>query len=272
VHDVNLDETYPLLSKYFFKRLICEITRRPVFSRAKTFITPTNVIKKELSIFLNKNRKKHVLAIYEGVSDEFRSLKKFNKNKSFILGMGDFAERKNIKKTLTAYSLLPDKIKQNTSIVIVVSTKGPASKFRDFAKKLGISANAKIVIHPSNSKLVKLFNEAKCFVYPSLYEGFGLPLVEAMACGCPLITSNYGAMKEVAGKAGLLINPSSALNISRAMQKIILSKRVFNTLKKKSLARSKKFNWDTAARETLAAYEKCLRMKNTNFTIKKVRK
>jgi len=93
-------------------------------------------------------------------------------------------------------------------------------------------------------------------VYPSLFEGFGLPLLESLQCGTPVITSNTSSLPEVAGDAGLLVDPTSVESITGAIEKFLTDKELEQQLRGKAAAQAKKFSWKTAAKETLAVYAK----------------
>jgi glycosyltransferase involved in cell wall biosynthesis len=92
---------------------------------------------------------------------------------------------------------------------------------------------------------------ARVFVYPSLYEGFGLPVLEAMACGAPVITSNVSSMREVAGEAAVLVDPVKVEALARSIDEVALSDSTHERLCRASLVRAKKFTWERTARETL---------------------
>ena len=106
--------------------------------------------------------------------------------------------------------------------------------------------------------LVYFYNLAEVFLFPSLYEGFGLPVLEAMACGCPVITSNISALPEVVGDAAILVNPYSVEEISTAMEKVLTNKTLRLELAEKGLKRAREFSWKKNARETLELYKKVL--------------
>jgi len=107
----------------------------------------------------------------------------------------------------------------------------------------------------SNNELSALYSGAFCLVYPSLYEGFGQPILEAFICGCPVVTANVSSMPEVAGKAAVLVNPRSVKDIARGIKEAIEKKE---RLIKAGLNRAKQFSWEKAARETLEVYEEAL--------------
>ena len=107
----------------------------------------------------------------------------------------------------------------------------------------------------SEEDKIALYSGAVCFVFPSLYEGFGLPILEAMKCGCPVLTSNISSMPEVAGHAGLLVDPLDVEEITRGLGEIINNQEKREDLINKGFTQVKKFSWEKTAKETLKAYE-----------------
>ena len=110
-----------------------------------------------------------------------------------------------------------------------------------------------------DNELEWMYLNASLFVFPSLSEGFGLPILEAMSCGVPVITSNYGAMAEVAGNAALLVNPYNIDEIAEAMYKVLTDQKLKEDLIKKGLERAKQFSWEKTAKETLEVYKEVYR-------------
>ncbi|MCM8764174.1 MAG: glycosyltransferase family 4 protein, partial [Candidatus Omnitrophica bacterium] len=103
-------------------------------------------------------------------------------------------------------------------------------------------------------QLACLYNGAEAFVFPSLYEGFGLPVLEAMACGCPVITSNVSALPEVAGNAAILVNPYSIEQLVEAMEKVLQNFYTRERMRMEGLKRAKDFSWEKSARQMIEVY------------------
>ncbi len=109
-----------------------------------------------------------------------------------------------------------------------------------------------------DADLPALYNGADLFCFPSLYEGFGLPVLEAMACGTPVVTSNTTSLPEVAGEAALLVDPYDVEDIAAAMQRVLTEPDLAHDLRERGLARAGQFSWEKTARETIAVYERVL--------------
>ena len=110
----------------------------------------------------------------------------------------------------------------------------------------------------SNSQLVKLYQNATVSAYPSLYEGFGLPVLEAMACGCPTVTSRTTSLPEVAGDACILVDPESVVSIADGLKQVLDDADLRHNLMQKGLRQAQRFTWEKTARDTLSVYHKLL--------------
>lgn len=257
VHDYDLAFTFPLLTDPL-KRINNEFLRYFTFKNSRIFITNTLAIKQEIKKYIGKTK---VFTIYEGVSKEFRRISKLYNNENYILTMADFAPRKNGFKTIKAFSKLNFKYHPKIQLKIVTTDEVAKNKFKKLIYKLGLKNRVDILENVSTQKLVSLYNNAKVFVYVSLYEGFGLPILEAMSCGCPVITSNRGAMKEVAKDAALLVNPELVDEVALAMSTTLENDSIRKILINKGLKRAKKFTWDQTAKETLNVYKYLYKMR-----------
>lgn len=167
----------------------------------------------------------------------------------YVLALGSLEPRKNISRLLQAWAqILPD-IPQKTWLVIAGGA-GQTSVFRS----VDYSQSPERVIwagHVPDEDLPGLYAGALLFVYPSMYEGFGLPALESMACGCPVICSNTGALPEVCGDAAMFINPLSSHELARALRQLITSRSSQEQLKLSGIQQSKKFYWQKTAQQTL---------------------
>lgn len=254
-HDLAPSSSYPRWHedlKYLILRNWNIFVRGIILRKTKAIIAVSNSIRKE-SVKIAK-RSTPVFVIRHGVSKAFEVLKEYDK-KNFFLAMTDFSPRKNILRILEAHSLFLKKTDSKIHLKIIISTSYPKKNLLTSLKQLHTDKYVDILEDVSSKTLVRLYNQASCLLYPSLYEGFGLPILEAMASGCPVITSNYGAMKEVAGDAAFLVNPKSVSEISKAMEKIVKNKKLAAGLKLKGLKRAKSFSWEKTARKTLKVYE-----------------
>jgi len=264
VHDLNLDTIYPTFRniRYLTKYLYSKIVRHNVFKNSDKFITVSKSTMHELSGYVDRNRLKgNSRVVYEAPSDIFSTLKKNKQKERYFLCIGDFSPRKNIEIVFKAFSVLPSSLNEY-KLSIIVSTKEEAIRFKSFANKYSLSKRTKIYTSPPDTKVVKLYRFATAFLYTSLYEGFGLPILEAMACGCPVITSNYGAMKEIAGEAAVLVNPRSTQMISGAMYKIMKGRAVTQkALIENGYKRTEKFSWKETAKLTINTYKSVYNVK-----------
>ena len=127
------------------------------------------------------------------------------------------------------------------------------------AADLGIAERVKFLGYVQEADLRVLYSAAKLFVYPSIYEGFGLPPLEAMACGAPVITSNTSALPEVVGDAAILIDPHNSETLCQAMQRVLCDDELRLRMRQQSRARATLFSWERTAEATLAVYQElCL--------------
>lgn len=258
IHDLASIWVYPGWRESLFYSILgryVNLVRSFVLVRSTAFIAVSEATKTEL---LNLGIKKPIHVVFNGVSPFFKMTKPSPERKH-ILAMTDFSPRKNIIRTIAAYARLPLALRRKYELKIVVSMTYPEEKILRLAQELGIDKQVTLIEQPSGGKLLQLYNQAVLFAYPSVYEGFGLPILEAMACGCPVITSKAGAPQEIAGKAAVLVNPLSVVEVAQAMLEIIAEKGTAQDLRKLGLSRVKDFSWKESAQKTLAVYEKTYR-------------
>ncbi len=151
------------------------------------------------------------------------------------------------------------KLKDTTSLphaMVIAGKKGWAyNGVRDLVNRLGIEKDVIFLDYIDDNDLVLLYNTASLFIMPSLYEGFGLPVLEAMACGTPVVASNVSSIPEVLKDAGILVNPYDKDSICDGMFRVLTDVKLQEELREKSLKRAKFFSWEKTARLVLREYE-----------------
>lgn len=175
----------------------------------------------------------------------------------YILYVGSIAARKNLPRLLEAYAQLRQWSTQ-WRLVIVGARKWKSSPVYETVQRLNLAEYVHFTGYVEEEDLPALYNGADLVTFPSLYEGFGLPVLEAMACGTPVVTSNSSSLPEVAGDAALLVEPTDVAAIAAAMRQLLEDKTLALELRARGLARAAQFSWERTARETIAVYEKVL--------------
>ncbi|MCZ6802325.1 MAG: glycosyltransferase family 1 protein [Nitrospirae bacterium] len=204
--------------------------------------------------------KEAITVIYQGVECEkfsfsFHNTGKLYRGKPYVLSVAGKDQSKNIENLITAFSMLPSEIRTRHHLVIVGDVCGQKDIQR-LVKHRGIETHTMFTGVVSDECLVSLYQQASVFVFPSLYEGFGLPVLEAMACGCPVISSNTSSLPEVVGEAGMMVDPLNIPEIVEAMGQVLTDPNLAGTMRHLGLMHAQQFSWDNTARATVALYEK----------------
>jgi len=182
--------------------------------------------------------------------------KKYSLPHKYILFVGSLEPRKNVKTLLKGYASLSETVKREFSLVIAGAKGWLNSDIPGIVKELGIEKTTVFPGFIDKEDMSAVYSAASVFVFPSLYEGFGLPILEAFACGVPVITSNTSSMPEVAGDAAVLVDPLDAAALGAAMERILTDEAAQMDLRARGLERAALFSWERCARETIAVYEK----------------
>jgi len=215
-------------------------------------IAVSQATKKEIIDLLGIPEKK-IFVVYEALPDDVKNLigrakrnksleKRLGINKPYFFAYGSQAPRKNIFRLLKAFERV--RRKADCQLVIV----GPFSTISRLPE--GVVAAGFL----PRKELLSLFSQAKGLAYPSTYEGFGLPILEAFALGVPVLTSNLSSMAEVAGDGAVLVNPRSTDEIAQGLEKILKGGKEIEALKRKGRKRLSLFSWKKAARQTIKVY------------------
>lgn len=181
-------------------------------------------------------------------------------NGPYVLSLSTLEPRKNITQTIKCFSRLVEDESLNDLSLVLVGTKGWnfESIFNAIAANPKIRDQIVVAGYVDDEYLAPLYSGAMMFVYPSFYEGFGLPPLEAMQCGIPVITSNTSSLPEVVGEAGIMVDPEDGDTLCQAMYDIYKNSAFREELAVKSLERSKLFSWEKCAQQTVMAYKRAL--------------
>jgi glycosyltransferase involved in cell wall biosynthesis len=264
VHDVTFNR-YP---EYFSlrDRLLFSTLFRLTMRKADKIITVSEHSKKEISHYYPKTKNKIDVTL-EAASSEF-SINKKNLDKQFltqykihgkyILSVGNLQPRKNLIRLIQAFARINHTYDHELKLVIVGKAKWQSSKIYSIVNSLNIRDDVIFTGYVSNQDLLNLYKYASVFVYPSFYEGFGLPILEAMACGTPVIASKTSSMPEVAGTAAIFIDPYNEDQLAEAIIQVLSDPILQAVLSTSGIERASKFSWNKTARETIEIYKQLL--------------
>ncbi|MSS73735.1 MAG: glycosyltransferase family 1 protein [Candidatus Latescibacteria bacterium] len=260
-HDMTvllLPDCSPWKKRLLLRPLIPLIARR-----ADAIIAVSESARQDVLRLLHVPAEK-VHVIHEGVAPVFRPVEdaqararvqvRYGLRGPYFMAVGSVEPRKNLVRLARAFQKVRDEAGEGLQLLIV-GGKGWRSEeiMREIRRVVG-----KAVVwagYAPSEDLPALYGGAEALVYPSLYEGFGLPVIEAMACGAPVITSDNSSLKEVAGDAALLVDPEDVDAISGAMRRVREDENLRADLRRRGLARAAQFSWEEAARQTLKVYE-----------------
>lgn len=180
-------------------------------------------------------------------------------NKKYVLSLGSRDPRKNIARLLAAWNNIPENIKDGR----VLALAGKADKVFSKEEIPTIPQGVLFLGYVSDDQLFDLYSQADAFVFPSIYEGFGLPPLEAMSCGTPVLVSHVTSLPEVCGDAALYCNPYDLDDISDKLIKVLTDKSLVIELRKRGIERAKCFSWEKSARQLVDIFDEVLYKKST---------
>jgi glycosyltransferase involved in cell wall biosynthesis len=256
--------------EFFSNETKIEYFRRIISIRkCEKILTISQSVKKDL-IEILEIPENVIDVIYAGIDQNgdisdnnplsFKELKqKFSIKNKYIFSVPSMDFRKNIFGLINAYSLLPEKFKSEFQLVISNEMTNDYKKMLfDYAEKQNLTKNELILTdYVSERDLKVLYKNASLFVFPSFNEGFGLPVLEAMHYGIPVVTSNLSSLPEVVGTAGYLVNPYNSSEISQAMEAILINSELQKDLCEKSKIQAKNFSWEKTAQLALTSCYNC---------------
>jgi glycosyltransferase involved in cell wall biosynthesis len=202
-----------------------------------------------------------ISVVYEGVDPSFRRvdncgsvLNKYGLERGYILYVGTIEPRKNLETAMKAFYKLK-RMNICRKFVLAGARGWKLTGFYKTIRELHLFEDIRILGSIAQSDLPALYSGSALFVYPSIYEGFGLPVLEAMACGTPVLTSNSSSLPEVVGDAAAIVSPLDVDGMASAMREILTDDGLAREMAKMGIRRSQQFSWDETARKTIRVYE-----------------
>jgi glycosyltransferase involved in cell wall biosynthesis len=187
-------------------------------------------------------------------------LKQYNIKKKYLLFVGTLQPRKNVLRILQAYHRLPKDIKQEYNLILIGKNGWQTEDVLKEIQQLTDNGHGKWLEYVPTSDLRALYQSADIFLFPSLYEGFGLPILEAFASNIPVITSTIPIMQEICKDAALLVDPYSLESIKQGILQLVENQGLKQNLAAKGNARAKQFTWEDCAKKTLKVYQQFIEL------------
>jgi len=252
---------HTLPKRYFFRFFIRASSRQAVALIADSESTRQDAIR---LVGVSPGK---IFTVQLGVTQEFRPMRdntilqqarqKYHLPEHYLLYVGMIEPRKNLPTLLQAYAAVADQMPDHR--LVVVGPKGwMVENILQQAGQLNISDKVYFTGYVEQVDLPLIYNMADVFIYPSVYEGFGLPVLEAMACGTPVITSNVSSMPEIIGDAGVLVTPNDSQALARSLLELINDPMERQRLSIRGLERAAAFTWKRTAEKTIAVYRHIL--------------
>lgn len=266
VHDLIamfIGSDIPFISRQYFGRWM-PLTHK----RADHIITISEHTKKDI-INLLKIPEEKITVIPLAASQSFKPIKeksrlaeiknKFKTGDVFFLHVGTITPRKNLELIVSAFAELA-KSDGEAKLVIAGKKGWFYEKLHKIIKNLAIEKRVVFTDYITEEEKILLYNAATALVFPSIYEGFGLPPLEAMSCGLPVIASSASSIPEVVGEAGILLDPNDLEGWAQAMRQVIHLEKLRQKMSGDGLKQAKKFSWQKTAEKTIEVYEKVYRV------------
>jgi glycosyltransferase involved in cell wall biosynthesis len=253
-----IPEHFKKYDQWYFKRFV------PLYCRfADSFVAVSNAVKADVVKHTGVDARK-VFPIHNGFDPAlFRPIrdpgellaarKKYQLPERFILWCGQIESRKNVARLLRAFAQIEGDVPHK--LVLAGEQRWSTRAELQVLRELHLEDRVLFPGWIQHNDLPAVYSLADLFAFPSLYEGFGIPLVEAMACGCPIVTANTCAPPEVLAGSGCLVDPLNVEDIAAGMKKVLLDAPLRAVMIAKGLQRAKAFGWDQCARQVLAAFE-----------------
>ena len=248
--DFHPKERIEHIEKYFFKNV----------AKSDMIITGSHFTKEEIVKYLNFSEDK-IEVIHHGIDHNLFKVYQepkvdFELPKKYILSVGSIEPRKNLLGLLKAYALLDEKLKSEYQLVLVGFKGWENIEIMELIKQNEKSIHYLGFI--TDEELAQVYNLTSLFVFPSFYEGFGLPPLEAMACGSPVVCSDSSSLPEVGGDAVVYCNPQDTNDIKEKIEIVLNNTTLQNEMIDKGLQQAKKFSWEKSSKEHMRVFEELM--------------
>ncbi len=268
VHDL-LDYMYRVNSHSEGKRLLHYYLTRYNLRHSARIFAVSNFTKKDVHRLFQVPEEK-IEVVYNAIDDRFRMghatdsdktmiAERYQINYPFLLYAGRISPHKNVIRIIEAFSTLKTELDkegkyQDLKLIIIGDEVSKHPDLRRAVVKSGVQNDVRFLGFVPIEVLRIFYDTAKVFVFPSLYEGFGLPPLEAMAHGTPVVTSNTSSLPEVVGKAAVLVNPENVFEISRALHRVLLDQPLREKMKNAGIDQTHKYSWEASVRRMIQVY------------------
>ena len=253
LHDV-IPITMPnTVGPYYRKKFIDSIP--DILKKTNAIITVSEFSKSPDLVYVTKLAAEDIYKPLDKIWAKNYIRCKYGIEKDFILYVGGFNPRKNIATLLKSYAFIKNKLKKALNVVILGKAAPSYDNLIKICDDLSIRDDCIFTGYIPVNIMPYFYNAADIFVYPSLYEGFGLPVVEAMACGTPVITSNVTSLPEVAGDGAIKISPMDYETIGNSILRLLEDENLYNEMQKKALKQSSIYSWEKTAMQTINIYQ-----------------
>jgi glycosyltransferase involved in cell wall biosynthesis len=254
VHDLTFQlfpEVHELVKRYYFPAVIKASVRK-----ARTIIAISESTRKDLHELIPGSRGKTIVTLLAARSLAEAALPTQNGSaqdtEDFFLFVGTVEPRKNLSRLIAAWNAVDPQLRGRTRLLVVGAAGWMVG---EVLHRLDAEDSIRFLGHVDDAQLSRLLSKAKAFLYPSLYEGFGLPVVEAMAAGVPVLTSNVGATREIAEGAAILVDPTDERDLRAGLERLLTDAELRSSLSRLGRSRASEFSWDSTAHRTLEAIE-----------------
>ena len=261
IHDVSF-KRYPEFFT-FMDRTILDMAVKRAGKAAARILTVSEFQKSEIVELYGISPDK-ITATHLAAGEQFKPVdrdqarsqlkEEYGIDKNFVLSVGVIQPRKNLQRLLEGYAKLDKEIRSSHKLVIVGKYGWKESGFPKKIEELGLVDDVVLPGHVPYEELPVFYSAAELFVYPSVYEGFGLPPLEAMACGTPVVTGNRSSLPEVVGNAGIMVDPYDPAEFTNAITKVLSDESLRTEMSRKGLAQAKNFSWTKMAEQVLQVY------------------